>query len=184
MTAFEDLKSQWENQSEYKAPKNGARLIVEKVGLLKRKQRITNVVLGITALVLIAFFFYIMAYNNTTATMALLLMVSVLFIRIIIERLSIKKLKEINVTDDSASYKLKIIDYYKKRIKVHYVITPIMFLLYILGFSILLPFFKAGVSSWFYTYILVSGIVFFIVIGLYVRKEIKKEISLLKELRN
>ena len=40
MTAFEDLKSQWENQSEYKAPKNGARLIVEKVGLLKRKQMV------------------------------------------------------------------------------------------------------------------------------------------------
>ena len=57
MTTFEDLKSQWDEQPEYKTPDNGSKLIIEKVTIIKRNQRITNMVLSATVIMLGAFFF-------------------------------------------------------------------------------------------------------------------------------
>lgn len=183
MTTFEDLKTHWQNQPEQETPKGGSKQIIDKLNFIKKKQQITSVVLSVTAIVLTVFFFYVMAYKNTTAFFALLLMISSLFIRISIEFFSINKLKQINITVTHASFKSQVINYYKKRIKIHYIITPVLFSLYIIGFVMLLPFFKAGVSSWFYTYILVSGAVFLIIIAMYVKKQIQKELRLIKNIQ-
>ncbi len=182
MTTFENLKSQWENQSELKTPENGSKIIIEKVAFLKRKQRITNIVLSVTAAILLGFFFYITAYNNTKAAMALLLMFSVLLIRIIVEQLSIKKLHRLDVTIDNTTFKQKIVNYYKSRINTHYIITPILIILYVTGFMILMPYFKQGLSTGFYTYIQVSGFVALFVLVFFIGKQIAKEIKMLKGL--
>ncbi len=184
MTTFENLKSQWENQPELKTPDNGSKMIIEKVSFLKRKQRITNIVLGITAIVLLGFFFYITAYNNTEVTMALLLMFGVLLVRIIIEQLSIKKLDGLDVTTNNTTFKQKMVNYYKSRINTHYIMTPILVILYIIGFIILMPYFKQGLSTGFYTYIQVSGILTLLVLVFFIGKQIAKEIKILKGLSN
>lgn len=183
MKKFEDLKFQWENQPDIETPKDGAKLIVKRVNSIKKKQRITNIILGITTVILISFFFYISAYNNLIVAAALLLMVSSLLIRMIIEYISMHKLKQINRTVGVVDFKKNLVDYYKKRINTHYVITPIIVILYIIGFLILLPFFKENLSSGFYTYILVSSVVVLIVLGLFIRKQIQKELLILKDLQ-
>lgn len=182
MKDFENLKSQWESQPEMEAPNNGVKLIIEKMTRIKNKQRITNVVLSITVLVLIGFFFYISAYSNFIVTSALILMAGSLLIRVFTENLSIRKLKRINVTTDAVTFKNKISEYYKKRIQTHYILTPIIILFYSIGFVILLPYFKEALSSWFYTYIQVSAIVVLIVLGFFIRKQILKELEILKGL--
>jgi len=184
MKTFEEIKSQWENQPEIEIPNNGSKLIIEKIRLLKNKQQIMNIVLGITAIVLIAFFFYIAAYNNILVAVALLLMIGSLSIRMLIEYFSIKKLKQIKVITDAKAFKQKLIGYYKQRIKIHYIITPILLLIYAIGFLILLPFFKEELSSGFYTYIQISAIVVLVGLVFFIRKQILKELSILKELRN
>ena len=183
MKTFEDLKSQWEKQPELLTPNNGSKLIIEKVTFIKRKQRITNIVLTITSIVLIVFFFYIKAYNNSLVTMALVLMIGSVWGRICIEYFSIRKLKQINITNTASGFKQKIIMYYKSRIKIHYVFTPIIITLYAIGFIILLPFFKESLSSGFFTYIKVSSLVVLIVLGLFIRKQIQKELFILRELQ-
>lgn len=183
MKTFEDLKSQWEKQPEFITPNNGSKLIIEKVTFIKRKQRIANIVLTITSIILIGFFFYIKAYNNRLVTMALVLMIGSVWARICIEFLSIRKLKEINITNTASEFKQKIIIYYKSRIKIHYILTPIIIALYALGFIILLPFFKESLSSGFFTYIQVSSVVVLIVLGLFIRKQVQKELFVLKELQ-
>ncbi|GGZ88990.1 hypothetical protein [Algibacter mikhailovii] len=180
---FEELKSQWEKQPTVIAPPNGVELIVKKTALLKKKQRITNVVLGVTIVVLIGFFFYIAAYNNVKVALALGLMVGSLLTRIIIERFSIEKLGQVNLAVKANTFKNIITNYYKQRIKTHYIITPIVFAAYFLGFSLLLPFFKEGLSTGFYYYILVSGFAFFIVMGIFIRKQVLNEISILKQMQ-
>ncbi|WP_298901063.1 hypothetical protein [uncultured Psychroserpens sp.] len=184
MTTFKDLKSQWEKQPEQNTPKDGPELIVQKMNILKRKQGIANFVLLTTVLVLIGFFFYIEAHNNATVTLALLLMISALLIRVIIEFFSIKKLKEIDITENSSVFSSNMISYYKKRIRTHYIVTPIIIILYCAGFIMLLPSFKDNLSSGFYIYIKSSAIVVLLLMVLFIRKQIKKELIILKGLSN
>lgn len=184
MKNFEDLKSDWNDQSEIEAPISGSKDIIKSVLFVKRKQLITNGVLGCVAVVLVSFFFYIKAYRNTLVAVALLLMIGSLIVRILIEYVSSKKLKKINIGTNMRTYKDHMIDYHKKRIKIHYVFTPIIVVFYITGFIMLLPFFKEELSAGFNTYIRVSGVIIFIVLTFFIRKEILKELRTLKELCN
>lgn len=183
MTTFEDLKSHWDKQPKQKIPENGSEIIIKKMNGLKRKQQIANVVLLTTVLILVGFFFYIEAYRVKLVSFALLLMIGALLVRVLFEYFSIKKLKQIDVTKDVSTFNQNIIDYYKKRLKTHYITTPIIIVLYIIGFLILMPFFKDNLSSGFYTYISVSSIVLLIILVLFIGKQIKKELSILKGIR-
>lgn len=182
MKTFEDLKSQWENQPEIKTPKDGAKLIIKKINFVKKKQRITNIILGVTSIILVFFFFYISAYNNIIVAAALLLMVCSLFIRMGIEYISTNKLNQIKRTVGVVDFKKNLIGYYKKRIKTHYVVTPIIMILYITGFVILLPFFKEHLSRGFFTYIQLSSIIILLALVLFIRKQILKEMLILRDL--
>lgn len=182
MKEFEDLKSGWNNQPHIQTTNKGSKNVIKTVLFIKRKQQITNMVLGVTIMVLISFFFYIKAYKNTTVALALFLMIGPLLVRIFMEYISRKELKKINIATNSKSFKLQMIDYYKKRIRTHRVFTPIIGILYIIGFIMLLPFFKENLSIGLYTYIKFSGAVIFIILTLFIRKEILKELKILKQL--
>ena len=75
-----------------------------------------------------------------------------------------------------------MVGYYKRRIKTHYIITPIILIFYIVGFVILLPFFRESLSSGFYTYIKVSAIVLLFGLGFLIKKQVQKELNILKEI--
>jgi len=176
MTVFEDLKEQWADQPKPEVPNDGAKKIIEKIISVRRKQRITNVVLSITALVLISFFFYISAYKFQTVTIGLLLMIGGIILRIGIEFNSIRNLKRMNVLSDAQSFKQQIIRYYKGRTKVHFIITPLIITAYCIGFILLLPAFKATLSSGFYSYIVISSMVLLVVLVIFIAKQIRKEL--------
>ncbi|MDG5491141.1 hypothetical protein [Psychroserpens sp. SPM9] len=180
---FEDLKSQWENQPQPNTPEQGSKLIVDKMKGLSKKQAITNWVLWTTILILIGFFFYVEAFNDTIVTFALLLMMSSLLVRIFVEYFSIKKLRAIDVTENSSVFRTTIISYYKSRIRTHYVTTPIIIILYSFGFILLLPTFKRELSEGFYTYIVCSAVIVLIVMVIFIRNQIKNELSILKGLQ-
>ena len=184
MTEFKDLKSKWDQQPEVKAPSNGSKDIFKKINFIKKKQRITNFVLLATAFILIWYFLYIDAYNNVLVTFALFLMIGSLIMRVIIEYFSIKKLNQLDVTTNVTTFNTLMTAYYKKRIKTHYIATPIILILYIIGFVILLPFFKEYLSNGFYTYIIVSSICIFLIMVFFIGKQIKKELSTLKQIKN
>ncbi|MGB7394384.1 MAG: hypothetical protein WA913_08330, partial [Pricia sp.] len=181
--SFEDLKSQWKGQSQPETPIDGANQIVRKMDFIKKKQRIMNVVLGITALILIGFFFYVSAYRNQTVFLGLLLMLLALAIRIGIEIFSLRKLNTMDVMKDVGKFRRQMLTYYTNRKKVHFVATPFSVLMYCAGFMMLLPAFKASLSSGFYTYIVVSSIVLLVVLVLFIAFQIKKEMNILQELK-
>ena len=183
MTTFNDIKFQWKEQSQVNAPSNGSKEIIKKINALKKKQRITNIVLLTTVMVLIGFFFYVNAYAYLKVMMALCLMIGSLLVRVILEYFSIKKLDRLDITTNVTSFRLAMTSYYKKRIRTHYIFTPIILLLYITGFVILLPFFKMSLSNGFYTYITVSGVFILLIMALFIGKQIKKELSILKEIK-
>lgn len=184
MTTFEDLQSQWKKQSNIQTPSNGGEQIRDKVRLIRKKQGIANTVLAITVTILIFFFFYVSAYKHQTPMIGLSLMIGSIAIRIGLEILSIKNLKNSNVTEAIEIFKKQMVDYYKKRVKIHFIITPIIIITYCIGFIMLLPSFKESLSPGFYSYIKVSSIIILIVLGVFIAKQIKDELTILKELKH
>jgi hypothetical protein len=182
MTSFEDIKTQWKDQKNIDIPNNGHKIIMKKVSDIKKKQKQTNIILFLTILVLIAFFVYIAAYKYLIVASALLLMIGSLAVRIGLELQSIKNLSRLNVNISASSFKENIIGYYKNRVHIHLIWTPIIILIYSIGFVMMLPSFKASLSSGFYTYILVSSVVILVILSFFIYKQITKELSVLKEL--
>lgn len=184
MKTFEDLKSQWEEQPQPPIPNEGSKVIMQKIDLIQKKQRVTNGVLLTTAVILIGFFFYINAYTYLIVTLGLFLMIGSLGVRILMEYLSIKALNRIDFTKDAAIFKTDMISYYKKRVTTHYVATPLIIALYATGFILLLPSFKQSLSKGFYTYIVVSAIVILLILTFFIGKQIQKELDSLKQIKN
>ena len=182
MTAFEDLKLEWKNQSQPEIPTKGAKEILKKIVFVRNKQRIMNVVLTATIVVLIAFFFYISAYKFQSVMIGLLIMIGALTLRIGLELLSIQALKTLDVSTSADEFKRQMIQYYKRRTRVHFLLTPLIIIAYIIGFLMLLPAFKANLSNGFYWYICISSIVLLIFIGAYIAAQIRKELLILKGL--
>ena len=150
MSKFEELKTQWGNQKEAEIPQNGANEIRNRIVFIQKKQRITNGVLAATIVVLLAFFFYVSAYRFQSVMVGLLLMIGALATRIGLEVSSIRSLKNMNVSTTVETFKNTMIRYYKRRTKVHFIATPIIVLVYCVGFGMLLPAFKERLTSGFY----------------------------------
>jgi hypothetical protein len=180
---FKNIKSEWENQPLKEAPKRGLEMVKKKVNAIKNKQKITNIVLTITVLVIAGFFMYISAYKEPKVRFSLLLMMGAVVIRIVIEIYSRKKLRKLSVVSNLQRFKKNLTSYYKKRKVVHYIITPLLIFIYSYGFVLLLPFFKASLSSGFYNYIKTSSIVLLVVFCSFIYFQIKKELLALKELQ-
>lgn len=182
MSNFDTIKQQW-SQREIPTPnENGFKSIIEKSNSIRSKQRTGQFVLGITVLVLMAFFYYISAHKNSQVFLGLGIMIGSLLLRIGIEFTSIIKKTHLPADRDVKSYTKKLIVFYKRRKYIHFIITPFLFLSYILGFLMLLPSFKTEFSTGFYTYILVSSTVVFIALAVLIGYQIRKELRLLKEL--
>ncbi len=184
MNSFEEIQSKWNDQDKIKAPKDGFKSLMKRIEEIKNKQKITNGVLLATVLVLGGFFFYIAGYNNHQVILGLSLMIGSLIIRVVIELLSIKKLQRINRSIDNTLFKQELTKYYNKRRIIHIVITPLIVLFYAIGFVILLPLFKVNLSAGFYTYILASSVLTLLILGLFIAKQIKKELEDLRILKD
>lgn len=183
MKTFKDLQTQWKNQEEVQVPENGAERIMTTLTDIKRKQRLTNGILLTTAVVLICFFFYVSAFKFQTVLIGLLLMIGSLFFRIVLELLSLKKLRSMDPLNRAAEYKRQMIRYYDRRRIIHLVITPLIILTYCVGFWLLLPAFKSSLSAGFYQYIVWSSVVVLLILGFFIGRQIQEELKVLRGLK-
>lgn len=182
MSNFNDIKHQWAARNIPLPPEQGFDKIVDTLKTLRNKQKIGQVVLGITVLVLIGFFFYISAYKNNQVFLGLGIMIVSLLLRISFEFSSIMKKFNLPADKDMKSYRHQLIHFYKRRKYLHFIVTPILFASYIIGFIMLLPSFKQALSHGFYTYIFMSSWIIFIALAILIGFQIRKELVVLQEL--
>ena len=182
MNDFQHIKKQWQNHKTPLPMKNSDEIIAKSQGI-NRKQRLTKIILGITVLLLIAFFFYVSAYKNTRAFWGLGLMIGSLCIRIIMEYASGLKKESFPLYQSMLAFNKQLVQYYKSRRKIHYLWTPLLFATYILGFLLLLPIFKQQLSAGFYIYIIISSIIIFIALAVLIGTQIIKELKIIKSLQ-
>lgn len=183
MNNFEELQDSWKNQPDPTATERNFDSLLTNVKSISLKQKIANIVLGITILILIAFTFYVSGYKHTTFLTGISLMVGSLIFRIIVEVISIRRLVKMNFLERSTYFKEQLIRYYDDRKKIHFILTPLCITVYCIGFSILLPLFKASLSYGLYRYILLSAIVLLLVFTVFIVKQVKIELRKLRQLQ-
>jgi len=182
MNDFQHIKEQWQ-QHQTPLPNKNINEIIERSQEIKRKQQITKIVLGITVLILMAFFFYVSAYKNTRAFWGLGLMIGSLCIRIIMEYFSSLKKERFPLYQNMLAFNQQLVNYYKSRRMIHYLWTPVLFASYVFGFVLLLPVFKQQLSIGFFKYIIVSSIIIFIALAVLIGFQVRKELKIIKSLQ-
>jgi hypothetical protein len=103
--------------------------------------------------------------------------------RVILEIISIIQFYKIDFTADFKNYTKQLMSFYKLRKAIHFILTPIIYIGYIVGFTSMLPLFKENFSTGFYIYILVSGFGFLILFSYFLLKVIKKDMKNLDVLK-
>ena len=156
--------------------------IIKKANKQRNGQYISIAVMSVTALILLAYAVYYVGNNWNTFTLGMVLMISSLTFRIVLEFISLYRKENQLVSLDNRSFKKYLKKYYQIRLKVNYIITPVCFAIYTFGFTLLLPYFKEMFSRGFFLYIVISGIVSLIVIAAIIANTIRKEHGFLNSL--
>ena len=188
MTDFNDIQQLWNKQDastgKAQQPEELIRLAEKNNNVIKAKHRWT---IGILSLTVFLLAWYFVSYSDFTINrffLGLSLMIFSLLLRIAVEYMSYRNFQKIDIRADFKTYTARVTKFYSTRKKIHFVITPLMLLTYITGFTLLLPIFRQILSTGFYIYIIVSGALFFIDFAWFMVKQIKKEMLLLHFLRN
>ncbi|WP_111684118.1 hypothetical protein [Winogradskyella tangerina] len=175
------LNTLWNNQNELD-PMDPNRLI-SKAKNQRRRQIAAIIIMSVTVVILVAYTLYISPNRWNNFTLGLLLMITSLGFRVFLEIRSIYQKQNRLVALDHNSYKSYLKKYYKLRLLINYLITPVCVVAYLIGFFLLLPYFKVEFSEGFYTYILISGFVSLAFIIIIIIHSIIKESRFLKLLK-
>ncbi|MDQ6472494.1 hypothetical protein RB619_17775 [Flavobacterium sp. LHD-80] len=187
MKTFEELQNIWEQQTESDTKPTATEIIKKaeaNTKKIKRSHFWTKVILSLTSLILIAYYIWVGAYKQTLFSFGLCIMITMLIARIALEWSSAKKLENLKTDVNLIEYSKLAHQFYDWRKKIHYIFTPIIYITYIVGFTLLLPVFKDNFSRGFYLYILISGYAFLLIFGFFMIRIIKKEIKLLNFLKD
>lgn len=179
MNEFNEMISGWKNQT-IPASANKANEIADlarkRIKDTQRKHVATIAVLSTTLLILTGFALYT-GGKSSLFVAGIGLMIAALGVRIAVEWWSSVQLNKVNIREDSTNYLKQLTGFYQTRKKIHGMFTVLTFGLYVAGFGMLLPLFKASLSSGFFTYIIVSGIVVFGVLIYFIRRKINEELK-------
>jgi membrane protease YdiL (CAAX protease family) len=179
---FKDIQNTWQQQSGAQTPPD-FEPSKQKLQKLRKEQRITQFVLGITGIVLIVFFFYISAYKYNGTLLGMSLLIAVIVIRVFIEVRSRQQLKKINILLSLEDFKAQLIQYYEKRKTLTFRTIPALLIVYNIGVGIMMYYFYQDLSRGFFYYVLISYIVSFIVLFYFIRKQVLNELEILKNLQ-
>ncbi len=177
----DNLNKLWEIQAN-DIPNFSPKDIITKAKKQRNGQYISITVMLITVVVLIIYALFCAFNQWNTFNLGLILMISSLSLRIILEFYSLYRKEKQLISMTQKSYHAYLKKYYKARQIINYIITPVCITVYIFGFYLLLPYFKEYFSKAFYTYILISGIISLIVVIAIIIKSIIKEQHYLKQL--
>ena len=187
MKTFENLQDIWNQQNDLNTNKTASELIKkseEHRKKIKLNHIATLIIIGFTTLILLCYFIWLGIYSVSIFTIGLGLMISSMILRIILELISIKKFNTINIETSLLEYSKNATSFYTWRKGIHFIATPIIYIIYTIGFSLLIPTFQEQFSTPFFIYLLISGYGFLIVFAFFLNKKLKNEMKILAFLKN
>ena len=183
MNEFEQFKSKWETQDLGLLP-NFDKSIIEPNLLKFRKEKYwTPLILLITIVILFGFLMSQPEDSFHLLKKGISLMSVSLFVRILFELWSNSMLNKLDLKEAVNLFYEKLTKFERTRKIIHFIITPIVLIIYILAFYSLLPVFKLNLSMGMYNYVLWSSVVVFIVLIVFKFVSIPKELKVIKNLK-
>lgn len=176
------IKNIWNSQSE-SLQLSDPLSIMKLAKSQRRNQWIGIIIMTFTVLILIYYSIFVSYYQWDNFSLGLILMISTLVVRTLIEVNSIFKKEKELISLNSNDYRNYLNRHYKRRLWINYYLTPVCIIFYAYGFYILLPFFKNEFSNGFYSYILYSGFISIGVITGIILNRINQERKALKYLK-
>ncbi len=177
-----DKLTQLWNSQEDQSDLSNANVIINTANNQRNTQFVSIGIMSVTVLILVIYAaIYIHSYWNNF-TIGLVLMISSLSFRILLEFLSLYRKENQLVSLDHKAFQKYLKKHYKRRLRINYIITPLCYAIYLYGFILLLPYFKREFSESFYLYIVISGIVSLFIIALFILNTIRKELKYLNQL--
>jgi hypothetical protein len=187
MIEFENLQDIWSQQSTPKQADLAANIIA-KAEDNKREMtsihRATMVILAVTAIGIVICFSSVNIQKISQPLVGILMMLGSMVLRLIMELVSYKRFKKVDILADFKTYTHEIAHFYRFRKMVQFVITPLSLLAYGIGFCLLLPNAKHNVSTAFFAFIIGSALVFSAIITIIIVRQNRKEIDILDFLSN
>ena len=187
MTSFNNLEQAWQQQASKGVPRPMPEQLMqfseEQAKQVKTKFRWTMGVLSLVVLILVLYFGTYAGFTFTNFSIGLLLMISSLMVRIILEWFSTIQFRQLDRLVDFSTFLQQSTNFYRKRRVLHFVITPLLYATYIVGFVLLLPVFKQEFSNGIYWYFIFSGFGSLGILAWFIYKANCKELSLLKKLQ-
>lgn len=186
METFDELQNIWNRQPNVTGNTSATELMKRGEAHLKKVRAGhwgTIIIISVLILVLIGYFVSMKAYQMNGLTIGLTLMIVVMIARVVLEWMSASRFRSIRPHNSLAAFSAGMQEYYSWRKKIHSVFIPIIYILYVIGFTLLLPAFKANLSYGMYLYCVLSGYGFLTIFAFLLVRILRKEMKLLEFLR-
>tara|TARA_R110002073_G_scaffold123234_2_gene266831 strand:- start:13288 stop:13887 length:600 start_codon:yes stop_codon:yes gene_type:complete len=183
---FSELESAWkQDKKNIKNSSTALDAVYEKIQVNKKESFFfyygTIVILTFTLIGISTFFYFVAPVEKLLSRIGVGLMLGGLFIRIIIEVISISKSKKVHVLDRSLEVANNTISFYKYRKNIHGIIAPIIVGFYTVGFYMITPEFLIYLPVWNVVLYDVSYLVMAVFLFIQIRKGVLKEMKTLRE---
>jgi hypothetical protein len=186
MEAFDELKNIWNRQPNVTGNTSATELMKRGEAHLKKVRAGhwgTGIIISVLIVILIGFFIGMKAYQMNDLTIGLTLMIAVMIARVVLEWMSANRFGSIRPDNSLAEFSAKMQGYYAWRKKIHTIFIPTIYVLYIVGLTLLLPAFKANLSHGMYLYCVISGYGFLTIFAFILVRILRKEMKLLEFLK-
>lgn len=186
MEAFDELQNLWTRQPDASSKTSASALMKKGEAHLKKVRAGhwgTIVIISALIVVLIGYFIRMKAYQLNGLSTGLTLMILVMIARVTLEVMSANRFGSIKPDNSLAEFSTKMQGYYAWRKKIHTIFIPLIYLLYAVGFTLLLPAFKASLSWGMYLYCVISGYGFLTAFAFFLIRVLRKEMRLLEFLK-
>lgn len=186
MENFEEFNQLWESQPILTQTANPEKTLEKAENYLryiKRGKIWTILILGSLMVGLFLYLGWAISHDFTGMISGLGLMVSAISIRLVLEFISTYRFNSINLESSLTTFHDSVVSFYIWQNMVNKIFIPILYLLYLVGFTMLLPYFKQSLSSGMYWYVLFSGYGFLLGFAFVIWRKIKMENRILETLK-
>jgi hypothetical protein len=186
METFDELQNIWNRQPNVIRSTSAKELMKRGEAHLKKVRAGhwgTIAIISVLIFVLIAYFVSMKAYQMNGLTIGLTLMIVMMITRVVLEWMSASRFGSIRADNSLVEYSARMQGYYAWRKKIHTVFIPTIYILYVVGFTLLLPSFEANLSYGMYLYCVLSGYGFLTIFAFLLVRILRKEMKLLEFLK-
>ena len=187
---FEQLKTTWQEAQKEQQPGDSSdmlRTILKNHASSKRAHLMNVLILLITVLGLVAFFYFLAPMQETLSRVGIALMIGGLLVRIGIELLSHQKARQIDYSSSSSQSASQARAFFAYRKRIHGPVTFTIVALYTIGFYSLTPEFANYFDTfWMWmmdgSYLVIGGVLFMVIRKGVVRE--MRDLRRISELQN